>query len=128
MVIDTSALAAILFREADALRFRAAIEDSAETFISAATVLEASILFTHRSGVEGARWLDALLKTANIETVAFDGEQLLIARQAQLRFGKGRHPAALNYCDCFSYALAKSLGRPLLFKGIDFAQTDIATA
>lgn len=126
MVIDSSAIIAILLNEENAARFAQAIEASPQRLLSAANLLEASIVIESRKGEIGGRELDLLLYRATIEIVAVDHDQAEIARTAWRRFGKGRHPAALNYGDCFAYALAKSRGLPLLFDGNDFAQTDIA--
>ncbi len=125
MVIDTSAIAAILFGEEDSERFTAAIEADPTRFISAASVLEAAIVAETRKGSPGGRELDLLLLTAGIEAVAFNEEQLRVARHAFRVYGKGRHPAGLNLGDCFSYALSRTSGEPLLFKGDDFAKTDV---
>ena len=125
MVIDSSAIAAILFGEEDAERFTAAIEADPTRFISAASVLEAAIVAETRKGPPGGRELDLLLLTAGIETVAFSEEQLRVARHAFRVYGKGRHAAGLNLGDCFSYALSRTSGEPLLFKGDDFAKTDV---
>ncbi len=125
MVIDTSALIAILQNEPERRTFNEAIEASDRRYISVATFVEASIVIESRYGAEGLRDLDGLLTTAAIELIAADAEQGYIARTAFLRFGKGRHPAALNYGDCFAYALAKVRREPLLFKGRDFEQTDL---
>ena len=125
MVIDTSAIAAILFGEHDAERFTAAIEADPTRFISAASVLEAAIVAERRKGPPSGRELDLLLLKAGIETVAFNEEQLRVARHAFRTYGKGRHAAGLNFGDCFSYAASKTTGEPLLFKGADFAMTDI---
>jgi ribonuclease VapC len=88
-------------------------------------LVETSIIIESRHGAEGLRDLDALIAKAGVEVVPVDVEQAHIARTAFSQFGRGRHPAGLNYGDCFSYALAKSLGEPLLFKGEDFSQTDL---
>ena len=125
MVIDTSAIAAILFGEEDAERFTAAIEADPTRFMSAASVLEAAIVAEMRKGPPGGRELDFLLLKAGIETVAFSEEQLRVARHAFRTYGKRRHAAGLNFGDCFSYAVSKTTGEPLLFKGADFAMTDI---
>ncbi len=125
MVIDTSAIAAILFGEQDSERFTAAIEADPTRFISAASVLEAGIVAEMRKGPPGGRELDLLLLKAGIETVAFNQEQLRVAHHAFRAYGKGRHAAGLNFGDCFSYAASKTTGEPLLFKGDDFAMTDI---
>lgn len=128
MVIDTSAIVALLFDESDAELYEAAVAGADSACISTATVLECSLVMESRYGVVGASKLDTLLADQGIEIVPFDADQLTLARAAFRRFGRGRHPAALNYGDCFSYALAKVRGLPLLFKGADFAQTDIESA
>ncbi len=125
MVIDTSAVAAILLGEAEATRFAEAIESASPRLMSAATLLEATLVIETRKGEAGGRELDLLIHRAGIEIVPVDQEQAEVARVAWRRFGKGRHPAALNYVDCFAYALAKVTGSPLLYKGDDFAKTDL---
>jgi len=126
MVIDTSALLAILQDEPERRTFTEAIEAAEARSMSAATFVETSIVIESRYGAEGLRDFDELIAVAAIELVPVDAEQARIARAAFSQFGKGRSPAGLNYGDCFSYALAKALGEPLLYKGSDFAQTDIA--
>ncbi len=128
MVIDTSALLAILLDEPERRAFVDAIEAAASRSISVATLLETAMVVESRFGAEGVRDLDLLVERADCELVAVDLEQLRLARQAFSRYGKGRHPAGLNYGDCFSYALARALGEPLLFKGDDFGKTDVAPA
>jgi ribonuclease VapC len=128
MVIDTSALVAILLEEPEAEQFARAIAADPQRFICTFTVLEAGIVIEARKGESGARELDLLLHRAEIEMVSLTSEQVEIARSAWRIYGKGRHPAGLNIGDCCSYALAKSLDEPLLFKGGDFSQTDIKTA
>ena len=125
MVIDTSALLAILLGEPEAERVATAIENASLRLLSAANLLEASIVIEARKGEAGGRELDLLLYRSEIEVVAVDRAQVEAARLAWRRFGKGRHPAALNYGDCFAYALAKSRDLPLLFRGEDFVRTDI---
>ncbi len=125
MVIDTSAVVAILFGEADAERFGAEIEADPTRLMSAASVLEASHVVERELGEEGERELDLLLLRAGIETLPFNEEQLKLARHAFRTYGKGRHAAGLNFGDCFSYAASKTTGEPLLFKGNDFAMTDV---
>ena len=125
MVIDTSAVAALLLGEPGAADVADAIEASDMRMISAGTLLEASIVIESRKGEAGGRELDLLLYRAGIEVVDIDQDQVELARAAWRRFGKGRHPAALNYGDCFAYALAKSRSTKLLFLGGDFARTDI---
>jgi ribonuclease VapC len=126
MVIDTSVLVAVLFGEPEAVRFAEAIAADSVRLISTASVLEASLVVESELGEAGGRELDLLLLKAAIETVPFNAEQLAIARDAWRRYGKGRHPAGLNYGDCFSYALSQATGEALLFKGGDFSQTDVA--
>lgn len=125
MVIDTSALLAVLLQKPDAGRVAQAIEASSPRLLSAASLLEASIVIESRKGDAGGRELDLLIYRGGIEVVAVDQDQAEIGRVAWRHFGKGRHPAALNYGDCFAYALAKSRRMPLLFRGDDFSQTDI---
>jgi ribonuclease VapC len=125
MVIDTSAIIAVLLNEVNAAPIAQAIESGSQRLLSAANLLEASIVIESRKGEPGGRELDLLLYRAAIEIVAVDQDQAEIARIAWRRFGKGRHPAGLNYGDCFAYALAKTRQLPLLFQGDDFSRTDI---
>src|SRR5262245_19251593 len=125
MVIDTSALAAILQNEPERRSFIEAIEAADSRLMSAATFVEISIVIESRYGAEGLRDLDLFLSRAAIELVAVDAEQAHTARRAFSRYGKGRHRAGLNYGDCFAYGLALVAGEPLLFKGDNFAQTDV---
>jgi ribonuclease VapC len=125
MVIDTSALLAILQDEPERRSFNEAIEAAESRSLSVATLVEASIVIEARYGAEGVRHLDRLLDRATVQVVPVDLEQGQLARQAFSRFGKGRHAASLNYGDCFSYALAQALGEPLLCKGEDFPLTDV---
>jgi ribonuclease VapC len=125
MVLDTSALLAILFDEPERRSFTEAIEAAARRLLSAANFVEASMILESRYGAEGVRTLDRLLTTAAVEIMPVDSAQAYSAREAFRAFGKGRHAAGLNFGDCFAYALAKSSGEPLLFKGNDFTQTDL---
>ena len=125
MVIDTSAILAIVLNEPDAPEIEMRIADDPVRLISTATVLEATMVIETRLGDAGGREFDLWLLKIGAEVVPFDLEQADAARRAWRRYGKGRHPAALNYGDCFSYALAATRGEPLLFKGGDFAKTDI---
>ena|SRR5580693_2155422 len=126
MVIDTSALAAIFFAEPERQRFLNAITSAENRLLSAASMLETGIVLESRQGEAAGREFDLFVVRANLQIVSVDAEQAELARSAWRRYGKGRHPAALNYGDCFSYALAKSSDEPLLAKGTDFALTDIA--
>jgi ribonuclease VapC len=125
MVIDTSAIVAIALNEPDAANFEERIADDPVRLISAATVLEATIVLETRLGDAGGREFDLWLLKIAAEVVSVDAEQTDAARRAWRRYGKGRHAAALNYGNCFSYALALTRGEPLLFKGEDFAKADI---
>ena len=125
MVIDSSAIIAVLLNEANAAQIAEAIDSGSQRLLSAASLLEASIVIESRKGEAAGRELDLLIYRAAIEVVAVDQDQVEIARIAWRRYGKGRHPAGLNYGDCFSYALARSRGLPLLFQGEEFSRTDI---
>ena len=128
MIIDTSAVLAVLFREPDARRFEDAIANAWPRRMSVATLLEAALVVESRGGTAAGHELDFLLDRAEVELVPVTREHAYAARHAWRRFGKGNHPAALNFGDCFAYALAKSTDEPLLFKGEDFARTDIESA
>ena len=128
MVIDTSALIAILFGEPEALSFARAIADESRKLISAFNALETGIVVEARKGEAGGRELDLLMHRAQIEIVAMNADQTELARAAWRKYGKGNHPAGLNIGDCCAYALAKHSGEPLLFKGDDFSKTDIRAA
>lgn len=128
MVVDSSAVIAVLKNERGAGFLREAILDSERCVMSAPGMVESSIVIEAERGEAGIREFDALLDELAIEIVPFDSEQAIIAREAFRRFGKGRHPAGLNFGDCLAYALAKHLAEPLLFIGDDFAKTDIEAA
>lgn len=128
MVIDTSALLAILLDEPERRRFNEKIEADPVRLLSAVSFVEAAMVIEARLGDAGGRELDLLLHRASIEVMPVDIDQAEIARRAFRDYGRGRHPAALNIGDCFSYALVKTTGEPLLFKGNDFGQTDIVAA
>ena len=128
MVVDTSALLALLLDEAEAEAFRVAVEDDETRLVSAATLLETAIVIETRKGEAGGRELDLLIHKAGMAVVAVDAEQVTAARRAYRRFGKGRHAAGLNFGDVFAYALARTSGEALLFKGDDFSKTDISRA
>ena len=125
MVIDTSALVAILQGEPERRSFLEAIEAADTTRMSVASFVESSIVIESRYGAEGLRDLDRFISRAGIELITVDAEQGQLARSAFSRFGEGRHRAGLNYGDCFSYAAAIGLGEPLLCKGDDFIHTDV---
>ena len=125
MVIDTSAIMAILLGEPAAGQLVEALEADRTRLVSAATVVETSLVVLGRFGEMGDPQVDRLLRGIGAEVVPVGLEQVAIARDAALRFGRGRHPAALNFGDCFSYALAMESGEPLLFVGEDFAKTDV---
>ena len=125
MVIETSALVAMLTNEPEAERFEAALEADPVRLMSTASYLEAAIVVEQRFGEPGGRELDLWLHRAGVDLVSVDAEQADVARSAYRRFGKGRNRAGLNYGDCFAYALAKVSGEPLLYEGDDFAHTDI---
>lgn len=128
MTLDTSAVLAILQDEAERAEFVALIEKAPRRLISTLSVLEAAMVLEGRRGDDAGADLDLFLLRASVEVVAFDGEQLGVARTAFRRFGKGRHRAGLNFGDCAAYALAEWSGEALLFKGEDFAATDVARA
>lgn len=125
MVIDTSAISAILFNEAEAPNLERRIVEDPVRLISAGTLLEAAIVIEARLGDVGGREFDLWLQRVGVEVVPVDTEQADLARRAWRKFGKGRHAAGINYGDCFSYALAVSRDEPLLFKGADFSKTDV---
>lgn len=128
MVIDTSAVVAILFDEPERRDFNEIIERHEVRLISAATLLECSMVVEGRSGELAGRELDLLLHRARFATVPVDSDQVEIARKAFRLFGRGRHPAGLNFGDCFAYGLAAQRALPLLFKGNDLGRTDIEPA
>nr|VFJ47875.1 MAG: ribonuclease VapC [Candidatus Kentron sp. DK]VFJ59942.1 MAG: ribonuclease VapC [Candidatus Kentron sp. DK] len=125
LVADTSAFVAIFFQEPECERFRQALLDAERVLISAATLVELHLVVSHRYGPAGILQMQRLLDTPLFETVPVDGTMVRIAVNAFESWGKGRHPAGLNFGDLFSYALAKMRGFPLLFKGKDFSKTDI---
>jgi ribonuclease VapC len=128
MIVDTSAMVAILYREPEAVEFTQLIHDTDVCRMSVANWVELSMVIENQLGPGGMRQAEAFFRRAGVvvEPVTLDHGE--IARQAFLDFGKGRHKAGLNFGDCFSYALAKSTGEPLLFKGADFSHTDIKAA
>jgi ribonuclease VapC len=125
MVIDTSALVAMLSGESEAEWFETVVEADHVRLMSTASYLETATVIETRFGEPGGRELDLWLHRAAVDLVGVDSDQADSARVAYRRYGKGRHRAGMNYGDCFSYALAKVSGQPLLYKGDDFARTDI---
>jgi len=129
MIVDSSAIVAILKREPDAPALAAALASDPAPKMSAATYVETSIVADRDRDAARGRLLDVILRDANIEIVPFDETQARIARGGYRDFGKGSgHKARLNLGDCFAYALAKASGEALLYKGTDFGQTDVASA
>jgi ribonuclease VapC len=128
IVVDTSALMAIIKREIDAEVIALHMAQSEQLIIGAPTKFELLLVAAAKSGMEGMEQANALLDSYQIQVMPWDDALAELAAEAFLRFGKGRHPAKLNFGDCMAYALAKSLDAPLLYKGSDFAQTDVASA
>jgi ribonuclease VapC len=128
MILDTSALAAIFFEEPEATLYTTLIHDADRCLMSAANFVELAIVIEAQIGPDAARQCDTFFRRAGIAIEPLTVDQAHLARQAFLDFGKGRHPAALNFGDCFAYALSKAAGEPLLFKGGDFHRTDVIPA
>jgi ribonuclease VapC len=128
MVVDTSALIAVLNNEPVSARVEAAMLAAPRLAISAAALVEASIVADSKRQPDGMAELDLLLNELRVEIIPVIREHAMLARTAYRDFGKGRHPAGLNFGDCFSYALARALGEPLLFIGDDFGRTDVEVA
>ncbi|MGC2200180.1 MAG: type II toxin-antitoxin system VapC family toxin [Stellaceae bacterium] len=128
IAIDTSAVIAILRGEVEAAPFARVIAKADSCFFSAVGLLEASLVMIGRGSPEVGSLVDTLVQDLAIEVVSFDQELARESRAAFIRFGRGRHPAGLNFGDCVSYALAQARGLPLLYKGEDFAKTDVISA
>jgi ribonuclease VapC len=128
IVVDTSALLAVLLDEPEKVMFRDFLADAPRKMISAVSLLEAGIVMSTRRGPDGLAALTDLIERAEVEVVPFDHAQSQLALAAFHAYGKGRHAARLNICDCAAYALAKGMNVPLLYKGNDFAATDITAA
>jgi ribonuclease VapC len=128
MVLDTSALLAVLFQEPEADRIARAVANDPRRLASAFTVLETGIVVEARKGEAGGRELDVLLHRIGLESVPLTGSHTELAMEAWRKFGKGRHAANLNIGDCCAYALSRVSGEPLLFKGGDFSRTDVIAA
>ena len=125
MAVDTSALLAIFFLEPEAEAFTRAIREAREPLLSAANLVETGIVLDSRTDDSSNAELDAFIAGIGLEVEPVTAGQARFARDAYRAYGKGNHPAGLNYGDCFAYALAKATDRPLLFKGNDFSKTDI---
>ena len=128
MIVDTSALIAILLGEAEAEAFKRLLMTTRHCRLSVVSLVEATIVIERRRGTDGRRALDELLVEAEIELMPVTAEQAESARRAWRRFGKGNRPAGLNFGDCFAYEVAQTRGCPLLYVGTDFARTDIGSA
>ncbi|MGB9391319.1 MAG: type II toxin-antitoxin system VapC family toxin [Xanthobacteraceae bacterium] len=128
MIIDTSALVAVLDQDLEAERIVRTLASAPERILSAANLVEVGIVMQARRGDDGARDLDLLLAKLRVDIAVVTANQADIARKAFRRYGRGRHAANLNFGDCFAYALAKDTSGPLLFKGDDFSQTDVMVA
>jgi ribonuclease VapC len=128
LILDTSAILAIVFREPEQDEFLRKIGATATVGVGAPTLVETTIVLAARLGEQGQRLLSLFVERAGIVVVSFDPPHAQLAIDVWLRFGKGRHPAALNFGDCLAYATARLAGRPLLCKGDDFSKTDLALA
>ena len=128
MIVDTSALVAILAAEPERVRFLELLRSDPEVKISAVTLFEFGMVMDRWREPLASRGVEPLLSLIEAEIVAVTADTARLARLAYTQFGKGFHPARLNFGDCFAYALAKETGEPLLFKGDDFSQTDVVSA
>lgn len=128
MVLDTSAVVALLLREPEAPQFLELLQNADALAIGTPTLLECELVITTLLGAEGLLRLDELVMALGVEVLPFGERELAVARVASRTYGKGRHPAGLNFGDCFSYAIAIARNEALLFKGHDFAQTDVRPA
>ncbi|MXY23718.1 MAG: type II toxin-antitoxin system VapC family toxin [Acidobacteria bacterium] len=125
MVVDSSAVLAILFNEPERDTLAAALAQAGVRLMSSVNALETAVVVSARKGPHGAREFDLLLHRAEIEVIAFTADHLRLARDAYQRYGEGRHPAGLNLGDCCAYALSRHTGEPLLFKAGAFLLTDV---
>ena len=128
MIVDTSAFVAVFFQEPEAFQFAGLIRNASKCRMSAANYVELSIVLRTQAGPDSVYEADSFIRRAGILVEPVTVEQAEIARHAHFEFGKGRHPAGLNFGDCFAYALARAFHEPLLFKGDDFSKTDIKSA
>ncbi len=127
MVLDSSVLVSILLNEPEAARYVSAIENADKLFISAVNLFEIAMVIEGRKGKRGEQQFYQLMTKLAPDIIPFDASQAQLAYLAWQRYGKGNHPAKLNFGDCCAYALAKHLEQPLLYKGQDFSQTDISS-
>ncbi|MEI6334284.1 MAG: type II toxin-antitoxin system VapC family toxin [Methylococcaceae bacterium] len=128
MVVDSSVLIAILLGEPEAGYYSKRLANTDDIYISAVSIVESSMVIEYKRGEQGAKEFDELLKVITPTIISFDSEQAKLARTAWRQYGKGRHPAKLNFGDCCSYAVAKYINKPILFKGNDFSRTDLIPA
>jgi ribonuclease VapC len=128
MIVDSSAFIAVLRNEPGWERYMAEMVDARPLVASAATLVETAMVAEGQGGAKAALDLDSLLRRLEVDIIPFTAEHAALAREGFRRFGKGRHPAALNFGDCLAYALARARNEPLLFKGDDFSQTDVKAA
>lgn len=128
MILDTSAILALIFGEPDRDEFISKVGRASSVGVGAPTLVESAIVLAARLGEEGPRHLERLVERAGVVVIPFESSHWAIAAEAWLRYGRGRHPAALNFGDCLAYATARLADRPLLCKGDDFPQTDLALA
>jgi len=125
VILDSSAIVSIFLREKGSDRVLEALEAADSCRIGAATLVETAMVLTSRLGEQGRTMLQSLLQEVNVDVLSFGDAHWRIAQSAFVRYGKGRHPAALNFSDCLTYATAYVAGEPLLCVGEDFAQTDL---
>jgi ribonuclease VapC len=128
LIVDTSALVAVIRQEDGHVRLEDTLESASDVAIGSPTLFETAMVLTIKLGESGRSALSRFLKENGIVLLPFDASHTELAARAFARYGKGRHPARLNYCDCMTYATAKAAGAPLLFVGDDFARTDLIPA
>ena len=128
MILDTSAILAIVFREPEQDEFLRKIGAAPTVGVGGPTLVETTTILAARLGEQGRRLLSLMIERAGVVVISFDPPHSQLAIEAWLRFGRGRHPAGLNFGDCLAYATARLAGRPLLCKGDDFSKTDLALA
>jgi len=128
LILDTSAILAIVFREPEQDEFLRKIGAAPTVGVGVPTLVETTIILAARLGEQGRRLLSLMIERAGVVVISFDPPHSQLAIEAWLRFGRGRHPAGLNFGDCLAYATARLAGRPLLCKGDDFSKTDLALA